>query len=67
MAGLEFQVGKDTEAARTMCWRLEQLEHAGYGHAAALAIAADVDIDLRLAIDLLRRGCPAVLAARILL
>lgn len=55
MAGLEFQVGEDTDAGRIMRWRLEELQQAGYEDAAALAI------------DLLRRGCPPALAARILL
>jgi hypothetical protein len=67
MAGLEFQVGEDTDAGQIMRWRLEELERAGYDQTATLAIAADVDIDLHLAIDLLHRGCPPALAARILL
>jgi hypothetical protein len=67
MAGLEFQVEEDTDAERIVRWRLEELEHAGYGQIAALAIAVDADIDLHLAVDLLRRGCTPALAARILL
>ena len=66
MAGLEFEV-EDEDAERIMRWRLEELERAGYEQAGALAIAAETEIDLHFAIDLLRRGCPPTLAARVLL
>jgi hypothetical protein len=62
MAGLEIEV-EDVGAERVMRWRLEELEHAGYGHAAARA--ADREIDLHFAIDLLRHGCPPTLAVRV--
>jgi hypothetical protein len=40
---------------------------AGYDPAAAHDLAARLDIDLHTATDLLERGCPADLAAQILL
>ena len=48
-------------------WRAEQLELAGYGAAAAAELAARADVDLHVAIAMLRRGCPAELALKILL
>ena len=53
-------------AARVLGWRLEQLCAAGYDGEAALALALDTRIDLHLAVSLLRRGCPAETAWRIL-
>ena len=48
-------------------WRAEQLEMAGYGAQTAAEMAMRQDIDLHRAIDLLSSGCPAELAAQILL
>jgi hypothetical protein len=48
-------------------WRAEQLELAGFGAAAAAELAARQDVDLHGAIELLRDGCPAELALKILL
>jgi hypothetical protein len=57
----------ETESERVERWRAEELIRAGYDPAAALDLAARPDIDLHTATDLLARGCPADLAARILL
>jgi hypothetical protein len=48
-------------------WRAEALKRAGYGRRDAATIAGRHDIDLHLATDLLKAGCPAELALRILL
>jgi hypothetical protein len=48
-------------------WRAEQLESAGYGPREAARLARRADVDLHVALDLVRHGCPAELALRILL
>jgi hypothetical protein len=48
-------------------WRAEQLEFAGYGPWDAASLARRHDIDLHVAVDLVRQGCPADLALKILL
>ncbi len=53
-------------AARVLGWRLEQLRAAGYDGETALELALDTSIDLHRAVSLLRRGCPAETARRIL-
>jgi hypothetical protein len=54
--------------ADTVCeWRREELERAGYPAAAALMLALSPEVDLHCAVDLLRAGCPAETAVRILL
>jgi hypothetical protein len=57
----------ETELERVERWRSEELMRAGYDPAAAHDLAARLDIDLHTATDLLERGCPAELAAQILL
>jgi hypothetical protein len=59
---LEF----DAEAERVLLWREEELERVGYERAAARDLAERTYVDLHLAMDLLRRGCPAETALRIL-
>ena len=63
--------GTDSVEAREVeqikFWRLEMLAQAGYEPAAAAELAARLDVDLHQALDLLERGCPPELAARILL
>ena len=57
----------DTEEQRIESWRMEALERAGYGHRAAAVLACRKDVDLHQAIGLLKNGCSAELALRILL
>jgi hypothetical protein len=61
---LELEVDAETELVRS--WRREELERAGYAHAAAEQLAELTYVDLHLATNLLRRGCPAEMALRIL-
>ncbi len=58
---------RESEAEWVARWRLEQLISAGFDEAAAVLLAAGRHVDLHLASDLLRRGCPADAALRILL
>lgn len=48
-------------------WRLEQLIAAGYDADEALQVAVRYEIDLHRAVALVRSGCPAETALRILL
>lgn len=56
-----------TEQELVERWRAEELKRAGYPDEVAESIAARVDVDLHRALDLLAEGCPAELAAAILL
>jgi hypothetical protein len=58
---------RDTTAELVEAWRAEQLEMAGFAAQAAADLASRNDVDLHFAIDLVRRGCPADLALKILL
>ena len=58
---------RETELDRITSWRAEELERAGYERTAAAKIAARHDVDLHMAVELLQQGCPAELAADILL
>jgi hypothetical protein len=57
----------DAEAERVLLWREEELGRVGYERATARDLAERAYVDLHLAMDLLRRGCPAETAVRILL
>ena len=57
----------ETEIERIERWRREELERAGFPIEAAAEIATRLDIDLHWAVELIERGCPADIAARILL
>jgi hypothetical protein len=47
-------------------WRRRQLVHAGFPRALAAEVANDTAYDLHALIELVERGCPPVLAVRIL-
>jgi hypothetical protein len=65
MTAADTEIRDETELIEA--WRAEALERAGYGARDAARIAARQDIDLHVATDLLRSGCPAELALRIVL
>ena len=67
MTATEFEDLQVDEAAEVRAWRFEALFRSGYESDAAVALAAKVEVDLHDAVDLIRRGCPPALAARILL
>jgi hypothetical protein len=57
---------EESEAARVVRWRAEELERAGFEPAAAAELAARNDVDLHRATALLESGCPVELALEIL-
>ena len=65
MTAAEAEIRDETVLVES--WRAEQLELAGFGAAAAAELAARQDVDLHGAIELVRGGCPAELALKILL
>lgn len=52
--------------ADVVAWRRGRLEHAGFDPDVAASFAADRRVDLHALLDLVDRGCPPHLAARIL-
>jgi hypothetical protein len=56
----------DTESAGVIAWRRKRLERAGFDADLADALAADWRVDLHALLELVERGCPPQLAARIL-
>jgi hypothetical protein len=66
MPAVDLDLEFDTEAELVRIWRTEELERAGYGSEQARELADRSYVDLHLANDLLRRGCSAELALRIL-
>jgi hypothetical protein len=61
----ELAIREETDVVEA--WRARQLEHAGYRPDDAAKLARRPDVDLHLAVDLVKRGCPAKLALKILL
>jgi hypothetical protein len=66
MPAVELELEHDVEAELIRSWRLEELVRAGYARPAAEQLAELGYVDLHLATGLLRRGCPADTALRIL-
>ena len=67
MSATESEVLIETELGRVVDWRARELRRAGYEADAARRIAERLEVDLHRAIDLLKSGCPAETALRILL
>ncbi|MGD0273436.1 MAG: hypothetical protein ABSB96_06895 [Gaiellaceae bacterium] len=67
MTAANANVITESELDRIVRWRSEELERAGYSPDGSAALAARLDIDLHEAIDIVKRGCPAEIALRILL
>jgi hypothetical protein len=57
---------KRAAAAGVASWRYERLRRAGVDAEPAEALSHDCDLDLHALIELIERGCPPGLAARIL-
>jgi hypothetical protein len=53
------------ESVRWIDWRAERLVAAGFSADLAWKLAAERDVDLHEVLELVDRGCPAALAARI--
>jgi hypothetical protein len=58
---------QDTELERVERWRRQVLIESGYDRKSARTLAICADVDLHVAVQLLRAGCPARVAVRILL
>jgi hypothetical protein len=54
------------EAAEVIAWRLDVLVRAGFDPKLARTLAVDASVDLHDLLNLVDRGCPPELAARIL-
>jgi hypothetical protein len=67
MTAAQFEAIDETEAEIILRWRFDELVRAGYDVGTALLLASHVEIDLHDATGLVRRGCPADTAVRILL
>jgi hypothetical protein len=53
-------------ASEVAAWRRERLLEAGFPRVLAAELAEDNRVDLHAVLELVDRGCPPVLAARIL-
>jgi len=67
MTAAQFEDLRIDEAAEVLAWRFDALCRSGFDLDAAAVLAANVEVDLHEAVDLVGRGCPPQLAARILL
>ena len=47
-------------------WRRARLLRAGFGDEAATVLSLELDVDLHVLLELVDRGCPPALAARIM-
>jgi len=65
MAAVETPI--ETELERVERWRTEELIRVGFDPDVAALMAMEPGVDLHAAIDLIDRGCPPDVAARILL
>ncbi|MGZ4334609.1 MAG: hypothetical protein ACXVRJ_10100 [Gaiellaceae bacterium] len=57
----------ETESERVERWRTEELIRVGFDPDIAVVMAIEPGVDLHAATDLIERGCPPDIAARILL
>jgi hypothetical protein len=57
----------ETESERVERWRTAELIRVGFDPDIAAVMAIEPGIDLHAATDLIKRGCPPDIAARILL
>ena len=67
MTAAQFEDLRIDEAAEVLAWRFDALCRSGFDLDAAAVLAANVEVDLHKAVELVGRGCPPDLAARILL
>ena len=66
MSAIEIKSQQGSEEDRVLTWRREELERAGYDEHVAQMLSELRYVDLHLATHLLRRGCPAETALKIL-
>ena len=63
---MDSRTGKPGVAAGIASWRYERLRRAGVDAEPAETLSHESDLDLHALIELVERGCPPELAARIL-
>jgi hypothetical protein len=63
---MQAEVGQELETDEVVAWRREQLVRSGFPAPLATRLADDWRYDLHALIELVERGCPPELAARIL-
>jgi hypothetical protein len=66
VSAIEIQSERQTEEDRVLTWRRHELERAGYDEHVAQMLSELRYVDLHLATHLIRRGCPADTALKIL-
>jgi hypothetical protein len=66
VSAIEIQFKRGTEEDRVLTWRRQELERAGYDEQIAQMLSELRYVDLHFAMRLLRRGCPAETALKIL-
>jgi hypothetical protein len=60
------ELKRNHETGAIVSWRRDQLVHAGFTLPAAARLAFDARYELHALLELVERGCPPALAARIL-
>jgi hypothetical protein len=63
---MQTKTRADRQVDQVVSWRREQLAEAGFSRRLAAQVATDARYDLHALIELVERGCPPELAARIL-
>ncbi len=66
MTTIKRQPDLPTDPDRVLAWRIDRLREVGCSARLAEALACDRRYDLHALLELVDRGCPAELAARIL-
>jgi hypothetical protein len=64
--GSRYTLGVEADSGSIVSWRTERLVAAGFEADVAASLAADCVVDLHALLQLVDRGCPPALAARIL-
>ena len=67
MSAIQIQFEAKTEDDQVLTWRREELERAGYDGEVAQMLSELRHVDLHRATLLLRQGCPAETALKILI
>jgi hypothetical protein len=63
--GARYSLAVDSDSDGLAAWRRRRLVAAGFDGALAARLAADCALDLHALLELVDRGCPPELAARI--
>jgi hypothetical protein len=66
VSAIKIEFEHKTEDDRVLSWRRAELERAGYSERIAHMLSELRYVDLHLAMHLLRQGCPAETALKIL-